>query len=235
MIDRPAVVVFDVNETLFSLEPLRLRLARAGLPGKTLELWFAQTLRDGFALSACGAPRPFLEVAEGTLRMLFARHGLEDTPARIDGVLEGFGDLGPQPDARPALELLRDAGVRAVALTNGSAANLERLLERARFDGLLERVISVDEVGPWKPFPEPYRHAADLCGVGPEQMALVSAHSWDIAGATAVGLTTAWVSRLERKPLSVAPPASVVAEDLLTLVRALASGRARSPELPAPQ
>lgn len=234
MIDRPRVVAFDVNETLFSLEPLRLRLARAGLPGRTLELWFTQTLRDGLALSACGAPRPFLEVAEATLRAVFVRAGVEDTSERVEEVLAGFAELPAQPDAEGALELLRDEGLRAICLTNGGAANCERLLEKAHLQELVERVISVDEVGPWKPSPEPYRHAAELCEVQPEELALVAVHSWDIAGANAVGLCTGWVSRMERRPYALAPPASVVGEDLIAVARALAEGRRAEPPGPTP-
>jgi HAD superfamily hydrolase (TIGR01493 family) len=39
----------------------------------------------------------------------------------------------------------------------------------------------------WKPAPEPYRHAAKLCGVPPRRMALVAARGWDIHGARHAG------------------------------------------------
>ena len=52
MSPRPHVVAFDVIETLFSLEPLRARFEQAQLPPDALELWFAKTLRDGFALAS---------------------------------------------------------------------------------------------------------------------------------------------------------------------------------------
>ena len=52
---RPSVIAFDVIETVFSLETLRGRFEVVGLPGTALETWFAQTLRDAFALDATGA------------------------------------------------------------------------------------------------------------------------------------------------------------------------------------
>ncbi|WP_235883361.1 HAD family hydrolase [Saccharopolyspora elongata] len=45
---RPRVVIFDVVETLMSLEPLRDRLAEVGLPGQLLERWFDRLLRTGW-------------------------------------------------------------------------------------------------------------------------------------------------------------------------------------------
>jgi hypothetical protein len=80
MPDRPSVVAFDVIGTLFPLDPLREPLVGLGLPPQALEVWFARTLRDGFALAASGAFRPFAEVATGTLVGLLAEHGRPDGP-----------------------------------------------------------------------------------------------------------------------------------------------------------
>ncbi len=63
MAARPNVVVFDVNETLSDMEPLRTRFVDIGAPGHLLEGWFVATLRDGFALTAAGAYAEFSDVA----------------------------------------------------------------------------------------------------------------------------------------------------------------------------
>ena len=65
---RPAVVAFDVIETLMSLEPLRARLTDVGQPPGLLEAWYTRTLRDGMALSATGNYVAFTDVAEAALR-----------------------------------------------------------------------------------------------------------------------------------------------------------------------
>lgn len=49
---RPDAIAFDAVETLFSLKSLRPRIELAGLAGHALETWFAQMLRDAFALCA---------------------------------------------------------------------------------------------------------------------------------------------------------------------------------------
>jgi len=68
MTHRPAVVAFDVIETLMSLEPLRERLTEIGQPPHLLEAWYTRTLRDGMALSATGDFAAFTDVAEAALR-----------------------------------------------------------------------------------------------------------------------------------------------------------------------
>lgn len=59
------VILFDVIETLFSLAPLKDRFVRNGATGESAGLFFAQLLRDAFALSAAGVFKPFPEIAWG--------------------------------------------------------------------------------------------------------------------------------------------------------------------------
>lgn len=218
MPQRPVVIAFDVIETLFPLEPIRARLEEARQPGWLLELWFARILRDGFALAAAGGFRPFGDVASGALASV-SRNAL--TAEQIAGVLHGFRELDPHPDAAAALDAVSGAGVRAITLTNGSTANTAVLLDRAGLSGYVERVVSIDEARRWKPAPQIYLHAADLCAVRPDQMALVAAHEWDVHGARHAGLTTAWVSRLEGRRSEVFDPADVSGPDLVSAVTAL--------------
>jgi 2-haloacid dehalogenase len=218
MAQRPHVVAFDVIETLFPLAPMRVRLVEASQPGNVLELWFARILRDAFALTAAGDYRTFAEVAASAL-VSVTKGAMADPD--VEGILAGFPELEPHTDAEPALRAVRAAGVRAITLTNGSAANTEALLRRAGLEKYVERAVSVDEVRVWKPAAEPYLHAAAVCGVQPAQMALVAAHSWDIHGARHAGLTTGWVSRLEGQPPAVFDAADVSGPDLATVVAAL--------------
>jgi 2-haloacid dehalogenase len=74
-----------------------------------------------------------------------------------------------------------------VTLTNGSATLTTELLERAGLDGLVGRVISIDEVQAWKPASNAYRHTADVLGVAPGRLALIAVHSWDVHGARRAG------------------------------------------------
>jgi len=105
-----------------------------------------------------------------------------------------------------------------VTLTNGGAKVTEALLERAGIAEHIERIIAVEEVHAWKPSAAPYLHAAHLCGVPPDRLALVAAHSWDIHGARRAGLVTGWVSRLEHSFPPTFAPADVTGDDLVQVV-----------------
>ena len=189
---RPAVVAFDVIETLMSLEPLRGRLTEIGQPPYLLEAWYTRTLRDGLALSATGDYAPFTEVADAALRGL-TNHTVSDE--QVAAVMEGFGELPAFPDALPAVTRLTEAGLRVACLTNGSAYLTSSFVNRSGLGSLVDRVVSVGEVYRWKPSKVVYLYAASVMNVPAERMALVAAHDWDCHGAKRAGLTTGWVSR----------------------------------------
>jgi 2-haloacid dehalogenase len=186
------VVAFDVNETLFSLDRLGPAFAAAGIDEGAVPLWFARILRDGSGLAVHGQFAPFAEIALAQLRAL--RPEISDQ--RVADVVATFHQLDPYPDVAPALRWLRDAGVRAVTLTNGSADWAATLLARAGLSSYVVHNISVDAVRRWKPAPEVYGHAATVTGTIPDRVALVSAHAHDCDAARRAGLRSGRVDRM---------------------------------------
>lgn len=215
------VIAFDVIETLFGIDPLEERLRSVGLPSGTLKALFAALLRDAFALDAAGTPKPFHEVARAAIEVVMASHGLEPDEAAVATVLQGFAELQAHPDVRPAFEAVRDAGVRIVTLTNGSAANTRKLLGSAGVEDFVEKVISVDEVRHWKPHAAVYLHAAKQCGVEPSRMALVAAHAWDTHGAKQAGLVTGWVQRQDKRYMGAMAAPDITGASLIEVVAGL--------------
>lgn len=188
------LVILDVNETLFALQPVEIRMAEVGLDGQ-FELWFTQILRDGFAAAAAGGFAGFRDLASHHLRELLRRHQVDAADAEVSHVLAGFDEVLPHPDVAAGLTRLHSAGIPAVALTNGSAELTRAFLDRGGLSDLVAAVHDVSEVGRWKPAPEPYRFVLERRGVAPAAAAMVAAHPWDLFGAGSVGLVTAWVDR----------------------------------------
>lgn len=194
-----------------------------GLPEGTRRLFFAQMLRDAFALEASGVYKPFREIAAGALAVVMANHGLQAEQAKLDSVLAGFAELPPHPDVAEALAMLRGAGIRMIALTNGGAENTRKLLERASLAQLIEKVISIDEVRRWKPNREVYLHAARSIGVEPDRLVLIAAHAWDVHGAKQAGLRGAWVRRQDHAYQAAMQPPDIQGENMLEIAQALVS------------
>lgn len=214
----PRVVVFDVIETLFSLAPTRTVMSNAGLASASLELWFARLLRDAFAITAAGGYAEFEAVGRGALMTML--DGGEDQEPTIARIFDSLRALPAHPDAAPALERCVAADVAVVALTNGTAATAEQLLERSGLAPLITRVLSVHDVGVWKPAARVYR-AAIGDAVTNSEAALVAVHGWDIYGARRAGLMTGSCSRLEGVLSPALGPADVEGDDLLGVVEEL--------------
>jgi 2-haloacid dehalogenase len=208
MASSPSVVVFDVNETLSDMSPMAGRFTDVGAPAHLATLWFATLLRDGFALTAAGASRPFADLGADALRTVL--HGVDldrDVDATIEHVMSGFAELGVHPDVPDGIRALRASGRRLVTLTNGSTQVSERLLTDAGIRDQFEALLSVEDAGAWKPARTAYEYAARTCGTDLGDMLLVAVHPWDTDGAARAGMTTAWINRSGTGyPESFTPP-----------------------------
>ncbi|MCZ2815093.1 haloacid dehalogenase type II [Modestobacter sp. VKM Ac-2984] len=214
----PSLIVFDVNETLSDMSPMAQRFSDVGAPAHLAKLWFASLLRDGFALTAVGASRPFAELGADALRSVL--HGIDldrDVDAAVEHVLSGFMQLSVHPDVPDGVRALRASGRRLVTLTNGSAQVSEQLFSSAGIRDQFEALLSVEDAGIWKPARGAYEYAAQACGTDPADMLLVAVHPWDIDGAARAGLRTAWLDRAGTPYPHVFTPPSLRATGLTDL------------------
>jgi 2-haloacid dehalogenase len=215
------LVVLDVNETLFGLDPIAARMAEAGLPGR-FDAWFASVLRDGVAAAAAGVFASFADLARHHLGALLADVTEPAAAAAVDHVLAGFEHLLPHPDVAAGLEALQRAGIRAVALTNGSGEVTRRNLDRVGLVSLVHAVHDVAEVARWKPAPEPYRAVLAAHATDPADAAMVAVHPWDVLGGQQVGMVGAWLDRSGASyPAAYGKP-DVTSPDLVSLAAWLA-------------
>jgi 2-haloacid dehalogenase len=217
-----SVVVFDVNETLSDMTPLAQRFADVGADELFAQLWFANLLRDGFALAAAGAKEKFGVLGEEALHALLSTTALNrPTEQAVTHVLNGFDTLHVQPDVVAGVHALQAAGLRLVTLTNGSTSVAGRLLETAGVRDAFEMLLSVDDAPAWKPAPASYAYAAHQCRLPPAAMLLVAVHPWDIDGAGRAGMRTAWLNRRRARYPSYFTPPTIIAATLTDVAEAL--------------
>lgn len=192
---RPELLVFDVNETLLDMSPLEIDFEDVFGTSDPMGEWFARMLHGSLVSNQLGDYRAFGVIGVEALLLVAERHGVDLDEATATEVVTRLAILPVHLDVIPALERLLDAGFRTAALTNGStkAANVQ--IENAGLHTFIQRVISVEEVGRFKPDPATYRHAAQVMDVHVSQSMLISAHDWDVAGAIDAGAEAAFVRR----------------------------------------
>jgi 2-haloacid dehalogenase len=192
----PSVIVFDVNETLSDMSPLKARFVEVGAPAHLARIWFATLLRDGFALAAAGGSAKFAVIGSAILRGFLRDSALSRSlDDAVNHIMDGFGTLSVHPDIAEGIRALKSMEMRLVTLSNGSAQVAEDLLAGAGLRSDFEDLLTVEDAPAWKPVRAAYDYAADVCGVQPGDMLLVAVHPWDIHGAAQAGLRTAWLNR----------------------------------------
>jgi 2-haloacid dehalogenase len=214
--------IFDVNETMLDLGALDPLFADwFGDAGARAE-WFAQTIHYALTLAATRICQSFADVGAASLTELARRR---DRTLPQDAAIQlrtATLSLPPHADVLPALTRLHHAGFLTAALSNNPKTSVQTQMRHAGLDSILDRIMSVEEVGALKPSPEVYRFAIDRLGTTPAATWMIAAHGWDIAGAMRSGLRGAFVSRPGQYPDPLAVP-DIVAANLVDLAEELIS------------
>ncbi|WP_332690293.1 haloacid dehalogenase type II [Bosea sp. (in: a-proteobacteria)] len=194
-------VVFDAYGTLFDVQSVA-GLTEAAFPGHgatITQIWRLKQLEYTWLRSLMGRYEDFWSVTRASLDFTLKTLGLEATPELVARIAAAYDTLSLYPEALQALEAL--APTRLAIFSNGSPSMLANLTKQAEIDGLLEAVISVDEIKVYKPDPRGYRLVEQRLGLSSAEILFVSSNGFDIAGAKAYGLTVARIERITQAAL----------------------------------
>jgi 2-haloacid dehalogenase len=115
--------------------------------------------------------------------------------ADVARIMDGWQELSPFPDVASGLQRLGHK-FNLVVLSNGENEFLAHLVKN-RIGHAFDRVISVQDVGVFKPNPQVYRYAARVLAAEPCELLMVSSNSFDVVGARASGYRGAYVNRYD--------------------------------------
>ena len=204
--------VFDAYGTLFDVHaPVAQMAARIGGEADALSrLWRQKQLEYTWLRSLMRAHADFWQVTGEALDYALAAHAIDDPGLRAE-LMELYMRLDAYPDAVDALQRLKFSGLATAILSNGSPAMLQAAVESAGLGNDLDHVISVEEVGIFKPDPRVYELAVSRTGVAAGGICFVSANTWDAQAAAHFGFQVARVDRfgLKDERLPGAPKALI--------------------------
>jgi 2-haloacid dehalogenase len=132
-----------------------------------------------------------------------------------------YWELAPYREVPRVLAELKAAGRKTAILSNGSPDMLEGAVTSAGIGEYLDAVLSVQDVGVFKPDARVYDMVGARFGCAASEVLFVSSNGWDAACAASYGFQTAWVNRAG-EPMDRLPgkPAHVLKD--LTTIPALA-------------
>ncbi len=210
----PRIIVCDVNETLLDVVALEPHFKAVFGDGRVLQEWFATVLLYSEVATLAGPYADFGSIGAAALDMTASARHIALGSADRTRILQGMLTLPAHQDVRDGLQLMRDAGLRLVTLTNSAPAAVQQQLSNARLAAFFERTFSVDSVRRFKPAAEAYRSVAESLGVPLNHLRLVAAHAWDVVGALQAGCAAAFVARPGKVLFPLGPQPDIVGPDL---------------------
>jgi 2-haloacid dehalogenase len=188
-------VFFDMNETLLNLSLLKKQFDKHFDDKYILKYWFTKLLHSSTIMGIMGDYRNFGELAGVALENLFFENNKSLSSEVKAEILGEFRKLPAYEDVRPALRVLRNNGIRVIAVSNSSLGMIKEQLTNAGIIDLFDSYYSADNVENYKPFKDIYLSAAQQEGLQTDNIVMVATHDWDLYGAKKAGLTTAYIKR----------------------------------------
>ncbi len=216
-------LLFDVYGTLVDTAGIAAALRKdAGDNAAAIaEQWRDKQVEYAFRRGLMRHYATFRTCVEQSLRYVLERNRIPFTGERLMALMREYGELPAFGDAAPALSALSEQ-FRVFAFSNGAKPDVAALLDHAGLSPFFVDVISVDEVRSFKPDPAVYAYARRASSTWGAPCWLVSSNAWDVIGARAAGLKTAWVRRSPDRvydPWNIEP--DVVVTSLLELLPVL--------------
>ncbi|HEU4379388.1 MAG TPA: haloacid dehalogenase type II [Hyphomicrobiaceae bacterium] len=217
--------VFDAFGTLFDLASAASRCSDV-LGDKTATvatLWRDKQITYTWLRAAQNLHADFWQVTGDALDVTLETLAISDPAVRVR-LMDLYRKLEHFPEVPDTLRRLKTAGFTTAILSNGTPGMLRDLIASAGLGQLLDHVLSVEEVGVFKPHPSVYQLAVDRLGVPADLISFQSSNAWDAHAASAFGMRVVWCNRYgqRRERLPGAPDREIgtLAElpDLLTRV-----------------
>ena len=192
--------VFDAYGTLFDVHSA---VAHAGdalgeKAGPVSDLWRQKQLEYTWLRSLMGSHVDFWQVTSDGLEFAMAAHGVADS-ALHERLLDLYLRLDAYPEVPATLARLSGAGYATAILSNGSPKMLAAAVGSAGLSASLSAVLSVEDVGIFKPDPRVYQLAVDRLQVASAEVCFLSSNGWDAAAAAHFGFRVAWINRFDKQ------------------------------------
>ena len=103
--------------------------------------------------------------------------------------------LSPYPEVKETLEKLKEKKYKLAILSNGTPDLLNELVKSNDLQDLFNDIFSIEEVKIYKPNSKVYEMPIKKYNIKYEEVAFLSANTWDVSGGGNYGFTSVWVNR----------------------------------------
>ena len=110
-------------------------------------------------------------------------------------LLDLYKVLSTFPEVKEVLNKLKKKNYKLAILSNGTPSLLNELVKKNNLDNIFDDVFSIEEVKTYKPDPKVYNIPIKKYQIQKNEVAYLSANTWDVSAGGNYGFNPVWVNR----------------------------------------
>ena len=188
-------IIFDAYGTLFDVNSAAEK-CRSKIGDKWesfANYWRKTQLEYTWLRSLMGRHKDFWQITEDSLDKSMQVFNIDKTMK--NELLDLYRILSPYSEVKETLEKLKEKRYKLAILSNGTPALLNELVKSNGLQNLFDDIFSIEEVKIYKPSSKVYDMPIKKYSIKNEEVAFLSANTWDVSGGGNYGFTSIWVNR----------------------------------------
>ena len=188
-------IIFDAYGTLFDVnsaaEKCKDKIGDKWEP--FANFWRTTQLEYTWLRSLMGRHKDFWQITEDSLDKSMKAFKIDFSMR--DELLNLYKVLSPFKEVQETLKTLKEKKLKLAILSNGTPSLLNELVKSNNLENLFDDIFSIEEVGVYKPNSKVYDMPVKKYKIRKDEIAFLSANTWDVSGGGNYGYQAIWVNR----------------------------------------
>tara|TARA_B100000745_G_scaffold197448_1_gene130154 strand:+ start:63 stop:725 length:663 start_codon:yes stop_codon:yes gene_type:complete len=188
-------IIFDAYGTLFDVNSAAEK-CKDKIGDKWEDFanyWRTTQLEYTWLRSLMNRHKDFWQVTEDSLDK--SMKAFKINLAMRNELLNLYKKLSTFPEVKEVLNDLKKKNYKISILSNGTPALLNELVSSNNLDNFFDDIFSIEEVGIYKPDSKVYNLPIKKYQIKKDEVAFLSANTWDVSGGGNFGYNSIWVNR----------------------------------------
>ena len=188
-------IIFDAYGTLFDVnsaaEKCKDKIGDKWEP--FANFWRTTQLEYTWLRSLMGKHKDFWQVTEDSLDKSMKAFNIDSSMK--NELLNLYKILSPYKEVSGTLKALKEKKFKLAILSNGTPSLLNELVKSNNLNNLFDDLFSIEQVGIYKPSSKVYDIPIKKYQIEKNEIAFLSANTWDVSGGGNYGYQSIWVNR----------------------------------------
>ena len=155
--------------------------------------WRTTQLEYTWLRSLMNRHKDFWQVTEDSLDKSMRVFNIN--PLMRNELLNLYKVLSPFKEVPEVLKTLKEKKFKLAILSNGTPSLLNELVKRNKLDNIFDDLFSIEQVAIYKPNSKVYDMPIQKYKIEKNEIAFLSANTWDVSGGGNYGYQSIWVNR----------------------------------------